>query len=194
MTLQQICADVKKVKSWGQQAYLGSSHKISFLGKPATGNAALKCKTWKNKLCYNVQMFWFWLKCPFISQAHVPPAGSNPEVRDHEGNRKQTHIPSYQQINCVDNIVRCVWGTIMSVFNLFGLFHAKAANSCHTIHVWLCVGLCLCVPDIWRAVLVQPWRGKVTHIPWPPHLPRLLPQKMTSLLEPLTQLRPAQMV
>uniref|UniRef100_A0A3Q3LF82 Period circadian clock 3 n=1 Tax=Mastacembelus armatus TaxID=205130 RepID=A0A3Q3LF82_9TELE len=71
MTLQQICADVNRVKSWGQ---LESSHKISFLGKPAT--------------------------------AHLPPTASNPEVRDHEESRKQTHIPSYQQINCVDNIIR----------------------------------------------------------------------------------------
>uniref|UniRef100_A0A8C4HSJ0 PAS domain-containing protein n=1 Tax=Dicentrarchus labrax TaxID=13489 RepID=A0A8C4HSJ0_DICLA len=71
MTLQQICADVNRVKSWGQQAYLGSSHKIALLGKPATA--------------------------------------SNPEVRDHEESRKQTHIPSYQQINCVDNIIRCVF-------------------------------------------------------------------------------------
>lgn len=38
MTLQQICADVNRVKSWGQQAYLDSSHKITPLGKPATGN------------------------------------------------------------------------------------------------------------------------------------------------------------
>uniref|UniRef100_A0A671VKC1 Period circadian clock 3 n=1 Tax=Sparus aurata TaxID=8175 RepID=A0A671VKC1_SPAAU len=37
MTLQQICADVNRVKSWGQQAYLGS-HKIALLGKPAAGN------------------------------------------------------------------------------------------------------------------------------------------------------------
>lgn len=43
-----------------------------------------------------------------ISQACVPPANSNPEVRDHEEKRKQNHIPSYQQINCVDNIIRCV--------------------------------------------------------------------------------------
>lgn len=60
MTLQQICADVKKVKGWGQHAYLGSSHKISFLGKPAAGNAALcmlNAKHEKNKLCYNSQMF-----------------------------------------------------------------------------------------------------------------------------------------
>uniref|UniRef100_A0AAQ6IUT8 PAS domain-containing protein n=1 Tax=Anabas testudineus TaxID=64144 RepID=A0AAQ6IUT8_ANATE len=69
MTLQQICADVNRVKSWGQQAFLDSSHKISFLGKPSTA--------------------------------------SNPEIRDREESRKQTHIPSYQQINCVDNIIRC---------------------------------------------------------------------------------------
>lgn len=74
MTLQQICADVNRVKTWGQQAYLCSNHKISFLGKQTT--------------------------------ARLPPAGSTPEVRDHEENRKQTHIPSYQQINCVDNIIR----------------------------------------------------------------------------------------
>ncbi|KAM7006854.1 period circadian protein homolog 3 isoform 3-T3 [Tautogolabrus adspersus] len=74
MTLQQICADVNRVKSWGQQAYLGSSHKN-----------ALLCKRTKGTL---------------------PPTASNPEVRDYEENRKQAHIPSYQQINCVDNIIR----------------------------------------------------------------------------------------
>nr|XP_046240170.1 period circadian protein homolog 3 isoform X2 [Scatophagus argus] len=74
MTLQQICADVNRVKSWGQQAYLASSHKLALLGKPAT--------------------------------ACLPPSAPNPEVRDHEESSKQTHIPSYQQINCVDNIIR----------------------------------------------------------------------------------------
>ncbi|XP_060925593.1 period circadian protein homolog 3 [Limanda limanda] len=74
MTLQQICADVNRVKSWGQRAYLDSNHKMSLFGKPAT--------------------------------ARLPPAVLNPEVRDHEESRKQTHIPSYQQINSVDNIIR----------------------------------------------------------------------------------------
>uniref|UniRef100_A0A674NX99 Period circadian clock 3 n=1 Tax=Takifugu rubripes TaxID=31033 RepID=A0A674NX99_TAKRU len=69
MTLQQICADVNRVKTWGQQVHLGSSHKIPFLGKPAKDVLILT-------------------------------------VRDHDENRKQTHIPSYQQINCVDNIIR----------------------------------------------------------------------------------------
>ncbi|XP_069566570.1 period circadian protein homolog 3 isoform X2 [Brachyistius frenatus] len=74
MTLQQICADVNRVKSWGQQAYLDSSHKIALLVKPAA--------------------------------APLPPAASNPKIGDPEESRKQTHIPSYQQINCVDNIIR----------------------------------------------------------------------------------------
>uniref|UniRef100_A0A8D3DXR6 PAS domain-containing protein n=1 Tax=Scophthalmus maximus TaxID=52904 RepID=A0A8D3DXR6_SCOMX len=82
MTLQQIYADVDRVKSWGQQAYLNSSHKMSLLGKPAT--------------------------------ARLPPTASNPEVRDHEESRKRTHIPSYQQINCVDNIIRCVVVTTLT--------------------------------------------------------------------------------
>ncbi|KAM3877902.1 period circadian protein homolog 3 [Diretmus argenteus] len=75
MTLQQICADVNRVKSWGQHAYLGSRNKITPLGEPATAHL-------------------------------LPPAASSTEVRDHKEGRKQTHIPSYQQINCVDNIIR----------------------------------------------------------------------------------------
>ncbi|XP_029946616.1 period circadian protein homolog 3 isoform X1 [Salarias fasciatus] len=74
MTLQQICADVNRVKSWGQQAYVDSSHKAALFGKPAA--------------------------------APRPQATPNREVRGHEETRKQTHIPSYQQINCVDNIIR----------------------------------------------------------------------------------------
>lgn len=74
VTLQQICADVNRVKGWGQQAFLDSNHKISLLGKPA--------------------------------KARLPPKVSKPKVREPEEGRKQTHIPSYQQINCVDNIIR----------------------------------------------------------------------------------------
>uniref|UniRef100_A0A671LSH6 PAS domain-containing protein n=1 Tax=Sinocyclocheilus anshuiensis TaxID=1608454 RepID=A0A671LSH6_9TELE len=40
MTLQQFCADVNKVKNWGQQAYLDSRRKLTPLG-PAT--AGLEC-------------------------------------------------------------------------------------------------------------------------------------------------------
>ncbi|KAL6111686.1 per3 [Pungitius sinensis] len=35
-----------------------------------------------------------------------PATVSNPKVLDHEDGRKQTHVASYQQINCVDSIIR----------------------------------------------------------------------------------------
>ncbi|XP_029991204.1 period circadian protein homolog 3 isoform X4 [Sphaeramia orbicularis] len=97
MTLQQICADVNRVKTWGQQAYLDSTHKIAVLGKPAT--------------------------------AHRLPAASNPEVRDHEEGRKQTHIPSYQQINCVDNIIRYLESCTGPVLKRKSESHSLATSS-----------------------------------------------------------------
>uniref|UniRef100_A0AAY4DWQ9 PAS domain-containing protein n=1 Tax=Denticeps clupeoides TaxID=299321 RepID=A0AAY4DWQ9_9TELE len=71
MTLQQVCADVTKVKSWGQQAYLDSRKR----------------------------------------RTPIPNGTQNAEVRGHlqqslEESRKQPHVPSYQQINCVDSIIR----------------------------------------------------------------------------------------
>ncbi|XP_061543683.1 period circadian protein homolog 3 isoform X1 [Phycodurus eques] len=74
MSLQQICADVNRVRNWRQQSHFDYSHKIALLRKP--------------------------------TPAHLIPIASNREVRDPEESRKQTHIPSYQQINCVDNIIR----------------------------------------------------------------------------------------
>ncbi|XP_017160431.1 period circadian protein homolog 3 isoform X2 [Poecilia reticulata] len=41
--------------------------------------------------------------------AHLHSA-AKPEVRGNEESRKQTHIPSYQQINCVDNIIKYLEG------------------------------------------------------------------------------------
>ncbi len=37
MTLQQFCADVNKVKNWGQQAYLDSRRKLTPLGRATAG-------------------------------------------------------------------------------------------------------------------------------------------------------------
>uniref|UniRef100_A0AAY4CSJ4 PAS domain-containing protein n=1 Tax=Denticeps clupeoides TaxID=299321 RepID=A0AAY4CSJ4_9TELE len=77
MTLQQVCADVTKVKSWGQQAYLDSRSKL----------------------------------IPLKRRTPIPNGTQNAEVRGHlqqslEESRKQPHVPSYQQINCVDSIIR----------------------------------------------------------------------------------------
>ncbi|KAJ8400265.1 hypothetical protein AAFF_G00399590 [Aldrovandia affinis] len=82
MTLQQICADVNKVKNWGQQAYRDSRRKLTPFGRSPGGR-----------------------------EAPLPHPAQNMEVRGHHGqslkeSRKQPHIPSYQQINCVDSIIR----------------------------------------------------------------------------------------
>ncbi|XP_068170437.1 period circadian protein homolog 3 [Antennarius striatus] len=97
MTLQQICADVNRVKCWGQQAYLSSCHKISFLGKP-TG-------------------------------VRLPPTASNPDVIDRDESRKQTHVPSYQQINCVDNIIRYLEGCAGPALKRKSDAHSLATSS-----------------------------------------------------------------
>ncbi|XP_016429280.1 period circadian protein homolog 3-like [Sinocyclocheilus rhinocerous] len=83
MTLQQFCADVNKVKNWGQQAYLDSRRKLTPLG-PAAAVAAAGVH-------------------PNTSQGLGIRAHLKQSLQEA---RKQPHIPSYQQINCVDSIIR----------------------------------------------------------------------------------------
>uniref|UniRef100_A0A3B3YW94 PAS domain-containing protein n=1 Tax=Poecilia mexicana TaxID=48701 RepID=A0A3B3YW94_9TELE len=75
MTLQQICADVNRSKSWGRHAQLDSGQRSAAPGRPNIGEVALEIL--------------------------------NSVLRK---SRTQTHIPSYQQINCVDNIIRYLEG------------------------------------------------------------------------------------
>ncbi|XP_072522660.1 period circadian protein homolog 3 [Salminus brasiliensis] len=82
VTLQQICANVNKVKSGGQQAYLDSQRKLIPVGKVATETRA-----------------------PFPHGGHRVEAQGFQRALE-ESHRKQPHIPSYQQINCVDSIIR----------------------------------------------------------------------------------------
>lgn len=125
MTLQQICADVNRVKTWGQQAYLSSNHKISFLGKPATGNAGKK-----TEISGNIRKLTEQLSSNSFPAARLPPARSTTEVRDLEDNRKQTHIPSYQQINCVDNIIRsAAVSTLLRVYQSLIYCHLNSLFS-----------------------------------------------------------------
>nr|VAX54228.1 period circadian clock 3 [Squalius torgalensis]VAX54229.1 period circadian clock 3 [Squalius torgalensis] len=83
MTLQQFCTDVNKVKNWGQQAYRDSRRKLTPLG-PSTA----------------------------VAGAGIHPTSSQGlRIRNHlkqslQEARKHPHIPSYQQINCVDSIIR----------------------------------------------------------------------------------------
>ncbi|XP_016137958.1 period circadian protein homolog 3-like [Sinocyclocheilus grahami] len=83
MALQQFCADVNKVKNWGQQAYLDSRRKLTPLGPAAAVVAA------------GVH--------PNTSQGLGIRAHLKQSLQEA---RKQPHIPSYQQINCVDSIIR----------------------------------------------------------------------------------------
>ncbi|XP_066528338.1 period circadian protein homolog 3 [Hoplias malabaricus] len=76
VTLQQICANVNKVKRGGQKAYLDSRRKLTPVGKIS-----------KVPLCQGAQV-----------------QGLHGSLDD--SHRKQPHIPSYQQINCVDSIIR----------------------------------------------------------------------------------------
>ncbi|XP_076862160.1 period circadian protein homolog 3 [Brachyhypopomus gauderio] len=79
VTLQQICAHVNKVKSRGQQAYLESRRKLPPVGKTSAEPHSL-----------------------------LPPADHHAEVRCllQDSHGKRLHVPSYQQINCVDSIIR----------------------------------------------------------------------------------------
>uniref|UniRef100_A0A671LNX2 PAS domain-containing protein n=1 Tax=Sinocyclocheilus anshuiensis TaxID=1608454 RepID=A0A671LNX2_9TELE len=86
MTLQQFCADVNKVKNWGQQAYLDSRRKLTPLG-PATAG----------------------LECLFYTRLQ-----SSHELQSLQEARKRPHIPSYQQINCVDSIIRYLESCVTS--------------------------------------------------------------------------------
>ncbi|KAI5622949.1 period circadian protein-like 3 [Silurus asotus] len=82
VTLQQICANVNKVKSGGQQAYLHSRRKTTAVGKNRAEPAA-----------------------PILhDDQHLAIQRLRSSIED--SHRKQPHIPSYQQINCVDSIIR----------------------------------------------------------------------------------------
>lgn len=83
---------------WGQVTKSLSWENLREVMKPNTFKQSIK----------NVNVLRLIVISCSISQACVPPANSNPKVKDHEDNRKQAHVPSYQQINCVDNIIRCV--------------------------------------------------------------------------------------
>ncbi|KAM9409212.1 period circadian protein homolog 3 isoform 2-T2 [Pholidichthys leucotaenia] len=61
--------------------------------------------------------------------APLRPASSNPEARDHEESRKQMHIPSYQQINCVDNIIRYLESCTSSALKRKSESHSLATSS-----------------------------------------------------------------
>ncbi|XP_035238063.1 period circadian protein homolog 3-like [Anguilla anguilla] len=81
MKLQRICSDVRRVKAGGQQGLLDSRCKLPPMGRAAAGPTAP----------------------PTASQPTESGVALSPP---HKDSRKPHHIPSYQQINCVDSIIR----------------------------------------------------------------------------------------
>ncbi|XP_028303861.1 period circadian protein homolog 3 isoform X2 [Gouania willdenowi] len=74
-------------------------------------------------------------KNPIFSKpatATIPLTASSPEVREQEESRKQTHIPSYQQINCVDNIIRYLESCTGSVLKRKSEFRSLGSSSSST--------------------------------------------------------------
>ncbi|KAJ8257811.1 hypothetical protein GJAV_G00189990 [Gymnothorax javanicus] len=78
---RRMCKDIHQVKSWGQPGLLDSRCQLPLMGSATAGPTAP----------------------PPVSMPMDSGMGLSPP---HKDSRKQHHIPSYQQINCVDSIIR----------------------------------------------------------------------------------------
>ncbi|KAM6046388.1 period circadian protein homolog 3 isoform 5-T6 [Chlamydotis macqueenii] len=82
MTLQQVCADVNRIKNVGQQLYIASR------SKPQNGNEQAESSEMLGGKRHTASCFLQTLRS------------------DSTDSKKTPHVPSYQQINCVDSIIR----------------------------------------------------------------------------------------
>ncbi|NXT51880.1 PER3 protein, partial [Pluvianellus socialis] len=90
-TLQQVCADVNRIKNLGQQLYIASR------SKPQDGNEqAVSSEMLGGKLMHTASCFLQTLRSD----------STEPGNAFYDDSKKTPHIPSYQQINCVDSIIR----------------------------------------------------------------------------------------
>ncbi|NWW48179.1 PER3 protein, partial [Pedionomus torquatus] len=89
MTLQQVCADVNRIKNLGQQLYIASR------SKPQNGNEpAVSSEVLEGKLMHAASCFLQSLRSDSTDNAFG------------DDSKKTPRVPSYQQINCVDSIIR----------------------------------------------------------------------------------------
>ncbi|NWQ81696.1 PER3 protein, partial [Columbina picui] len=91
MTLQQVCADVNRIKNLGQQLYIASRSKPQNGHEPAASSEALGGKR------HPASCFLQTLQGDGIEE---------PGNAFYADSKKTPHVPSYQQINCVDTIIR----------------------------------------------------------------------------------------
>ncbi|OXB78091.1 UNVERIFIED_CONTAM: hypothetical protein H355_007233 [Colinus virginianus] len=90
MTLQQVCADVNRIKNLGQQLYIASRSKAQRGNEQPAGSEVLEGKR------HSASRFLQTLRSNSAEEA-----GS--ALYD---DSKTPHVPSYQQINYVDSIIR----------------------------------------------------------------------------------------
>ncbi|NWV01333.1 PER3 protein, partial [Upupa epops] len=91
MTLQQVCADVNRIKNLGQQLYIASRSKTQNGSEQAVSSEMLGGKR-HTASCF--------------LQTLRSDSPEEPGNAFYDDSKKTSRVPSYQQINCVDNIIR----------------------------------------------------------------------------------------
>ncbi|XP_075293316.1 period circadian protein homolog 3 isoform X10 [Opisthocomus hoazin] len=91
MTLQQVCADVNRIKNVGQQLYIASKSKTQNGNEQAVSSEVLGGKR-HTASC--------------LLQTLRSDGTEEPGNAFYDDSKKTLCVPSYQQINCVDSIIR----------------------------------------------------------------------------------------
>ncbi|XP_031469141.1 period circadian protein homolog 3 isoform X6 [Phasianus colchicus] len=91
VTLQQVCADVNRIKNLGQQLYIASRSKPQDGNEQPMGSEVLEGKR-HSASCF----------LPTLRSDSTEELGN----ALYDDSKKTPHVPSYQQINCVDSIIR----------------------------------------------------------------------------------------
>ncbi|XP_075376568.1 period circadian protein homolog 3 isoform X2 [Mycteria americana] len=91
MTLQQVCADVNRIKNLGQQLYIASR------SKPQNGNEQAVSSEMVGGKRHTASCFL---------QTVRSDSTEEPGSAFYGDSKKTPRVPSYQQINCVDSIIR----------------------------------------------------------------------------------------
>ncbi|XP_009698097.1 PREDICTED: period circadian protein homolog 3 [Cariama cristata] len=91
MTLQQVCADVNRIKNLGQQLYIASR------SKPQNGNEQAVSSEMVGGKRHTASCFL---------QTSRSDSTEEPSNAFYDDSKKTPRVPSYQQINCVDSIIR----------------------------------------------------------------------------------------
>ncbi|XP_056409385.1 period circadian protein homolog 3-like isoform X1 [Hyla sarda] len=91
MTLKQVCTDINRIKNMGQQVYIDTRNKPQPKRREVLDKAVQKAKPHQNT---------------FLRPNQENVIVDRQAASSCDASRKGQHIPSYQQINCVDSIIR----------------------------------------------------------------------------------------